>query len=333
MDRITALTHPLMDILVPCSAVFLQEHGLTPGTYGLLNLAEQDALLSACSSLDQPMVVGGSAVNSVTCARQLGVSCTVLGLVGDDAYGHHIYKQLKARDIQIPIPHVPFARTGTCVSLITPDGERTMRTCLGVSTDLAKADVHESAIVGSAWLLVEGYFLTASEKNRSALHSAVAMAKSSGTKIAFTVSAEFVVQARGEEILQFILPNTDLIFSNEGEAMLLTKTTSAEAALEVLSKQVRSVIVTCGSKGALGVMGGEHWHTPSAELAAPAVDTTGAGDIFAGSFLAGLVKGLSPAVAAHGAAHLAALVVQRHGAQLPDEAVATWQSVVQSKLS
>lgn len=330
MDRITALTHPLIDILVPCSAVFLQEHGLTPGTYGLLNLAEQDALLRACSSLDKPMVVGGSAVNSVTCARQLGVSCTVLGLVGDDAYGYHIYKQLKTRDIQIPIPHVPFARTGTCVSLITPDGERTMRTCLGVSTDLAKSDVHDSAIAGSAWLLVEGYFLTASEKNRAALHAAIAMAKSSGTKVAFTASAEFVIQAKGDEIFESILPHTDLVFTNEGEAMLLTKAASPESALDELSKHVRNVIVTCGSRGALGVMDGARWHTPAAELSAPAVDTTGAGDIFAGSFLAGLVQGLSPEVAARGAAHLAALVVQRHGAQLPEEAVATWQSVVQS---
>lgn len=330
MKRITALAHQLMDISVSCGAHFLHEHGLTPGTYGLLHAGEQDALLGACSAIDRPMSVGGTAVNSVMCARLLGVAGTVLGLVGDDPYGHNIYKQLKARDIQCPLPHAPHARTGTCLCLITPDGERTMRTCLGVNTECNASHVHESAIAGSEWLLLEGYFLTASEKNAEALHAAISVAKSAGTKVAFLASAEFVIDSKKEEILTRILPHTDLLFCNEGEARSLTGAGSTESAVSAIASRVPNSVVTRGGDGAVISMGAARFSTPAVAVASGAIDTTGAGDVFAGAFLAGLLRGLSPEVSAQGAAKLASIVVQRQGPQLPEDAKEAWEKIVAS---
>lgn len=328
MKRITALTHPLIDVLHSCDANFLRDRGLTAGTYGLLSRSEQDALIQACGTKLPPLGLGGSASNSLICARQLGIPCTLLGLAADDTYGQHLYRQMRLLDIQTPLPLVRDARTGTCLSLITPDGERTMRTCHGISTAFGPEHILETAIASSEWILLEGYFLTASDHNATALSRAITTAKSYGTKVAFSVGAEFVVHAKRDHIRKDILPLTDLLFANAVEAMSLTEATSPEHALDSLSKLLPGVIITNGEAGSLGLMHNQRWNTPASPLTAPLVDTTGAGDVFAGAFLAGLMKSISPQIATKGAARLASIVVTKHGAQLERDAETVWKTEV-----
>lgn len=328
MKRITALTHPLIDVLHSCDHNFLRERGLTAGTYGLLSKSEQDALIQACGTKLPPLALGGSASNSLICARQLGIPSTLLGLAADDTYGQHLYRQMRHLDIQTPLSLVRDARTGTCLSLITPDGERTMRTCLGVATAFGPDHLLETAIGASEWLLLEGYFLTASEHNATALTKAISIAKSYGTKVAFSVGAEFVIHSKRDEIRQNILPLIDLLFANASEAMSLTETHTPEMAIENLSRIIPSTLVTHGKEGAHGIMHNQRWHTPACTPHAPVVDTTGAGDIFAGAFLAGLMNSLSPELATKGAARLASMVITTHGAQLDSDAKAAWDAEV-----
>jgi sugar/nucleoside kinase (ribokinase family) len=330
MKRITALTHPLIDVLHSCDANFLRERGLTAGTYGLLSRSEQDDLIQACGTKLPPLGLGGSASNSLICARQLGIPCTLLGLAADDTYGHHLYRQMRLLDIQTPLPLVRDARTGTCLALITPDGERTMRTCHGVSTVFGPEHVLETAIAASEWLLLEGYFLTASEQNATAVSHAITIAKSYGTKIAFSVGAEFVAHAKRDYIRHNLLPLIDLLFANAVEATSLTETTSPEHALDSLSKLLPGAIITNGETGSLGLMHTQRWSTPACPLNAPLIDTTGAGDVFAGAFLAGLMKGISPQIATKGAARLASIVITKHGAQLEHDAETIWRAEVQA---
>jgi sugar/nucleoside kinase (ribokinase family) len=333
MKRITALTHPLIDILHTCTPQFLRQHGLTPGSYGLLSKSEQDALIHSCGLMNAPMSLGGSVANSILCARQLGIPATLLGLAGEDSFGHHLHHQMRLSDIHLPLPLVADARTGTCLSLITPDGERTMRTCLGVATTLAAEHVLESSIASSAWLVIEGYFLTASDQNSGALRAAIQAAKQSGTKVAFTASAEFVIHAKRDEIVKDILPHSDLILANAGEAMLLTGTSSSNAALEALSNQTPMVVITCGKDGAVGAIANTTWRIPASAPTSPVVDTTGAGDIFAGAFIAGLMHGLPPEIAARGAARLASIIITRFGSQLPTDARALWDQEISTATS
>ncbi len=325
MKRITALTHPLIDILHTCTPQFLHQHGLTPGSYGLLSKSEQDALIHSCGLMNAPMSLGGSVANSIVCARQLGIPTTLLGLAGEDTFGHHLHHQMRLSDIHLPLPLVADARTGTCLSLITPDGERTMRTCLGVATTLGPEHIVESSVVSSAWLVIEGYFLTASDQNSAALRTAIQTAKQHGAKIAFTASAEFVIHAKRDEIRRDILPHSDLLLANAGEAVLLTNCSSPDSALENLSQQTPMVVITCGKNGAIGASASSKWQTPAFKPASPVVDTTGAGDIFAGAFIAGLMHNLTPEIAARGAARLASIVITQFGSQLPSDANAWWK--------
>lgn len=328
MKRITALTHPLIDILHSCDAAFLRERGLTAGTYGMLSKSEQDNLIHACGPIITPLSMGGSAANSIACARQLGVPCTMLGLAGDDSYGHLLHKHMRQLDIQAPLQLIEDARTGTCLSLITPDGERTMRTCLGVATHLSAEHVTSTPIAASSWILLEGYFLTASESNEAALSKAMDIAKASGVKIAFSAAAEFVVQAKRSTILSNILPSIDLLFANAGEAMLLTDTPTTTEALAALTHLVPAAAITQGKEGALGFMKGDTWHAPSYSPNKPIIDTTGAGDVFAGAFLAGITIGHQPELAAKKANKLASIVITQHGALLPNDTRAAWEEIV-----
>jgi sugar/nucleoside kinase (ribokinase family) len=326
MKRITALSHPLIDVLQPCDFNFLRERGLTAGSYGLLSRSEQDALIHACGPKTPTLGLGGCASNALICARQLAIPCTLLGLAGDDTYGQHLYRQMRRLDIQTPLSLVRDGRTGTCLVLSTPDGERTMRTCHGVATLLGPEHTLETAIAASEWLILEGYFLTASEKNSTAITKAIALAKSYGTKIALSVGAEFVVHAKRDVIRQEILPLIDLIFANAAEAMRLTETSSPQSAITTLSKLLPSVIVTNGKHGAFGWMNNRQWHTPAFPSEGQVLNTTGAGDIFAGAFLAGLMKDLTPENSARGAARLASMIITHHEAQLGSDAKLAWEA-------
>jgi sugar/nucleoside kinase (ribokinase family) len=248
----------------------------------------------------------------------------MLGLVGDDPLGQQVHHMLKARGVLTPLPLVTGERTGSCISLITPDGERTMRTFHGVVRQLGHAHICEETIAKSSWLLMEGYFLTAGETNTQALHRALSVAQAQKVNVAFTASAEFVVSAKRDEILRSVLPLTTMLLANEGEAMLLTDSTSPDEALSKLTTLAPSIVITLGKDGAIGRHHGQAWrigaHTPDT----PIVDTTGAGDVFAGAFLAGLAQNQPAEIAARGAARMASIVITQRGAHLPLDAHRLW---------
>jgi sugar/nucleoside kinase (ribokinase family) len=175
----------------------------------------------------------------------------------------------------------------------------------------------EQSIAQATWLLLEGYFLTASEQNEKALYQAITLAQKHGTKVAFTLSAEFVISAKHHAIAQKILPAIDLLFANKGEALLLTSTSDTNSALNQLATTSRSVVITQGEKGSLGIHEGMRWSIDASKPPGPVIDTTGAGDVFAGAYLAGLMQGHSPDISARQAANLAALIVTQYGAHLP----------------
>jgi sugar/nucleoside kinase (ribokinase family) len=200
-----------------------------------------------------------------------------------------------------------------------------MRTCLGIARDLGARDLSVDLFKQSSWLLIEGYFLTASESNAHAILEAISIARAQGIKIAFSTAAEFVVEAQREEIQRDIMPHVDLLIANEGEARALANVTTAQDALVALRRRVSGVVITCGKDGAIGSIDNDTWTTPASEPRSEVIDTTGAGDVFAGAFLAGITRGLSPQHSAVGAARLAAEVITQRGARLPSEAYSWWR--------
>lgn len=293
----------------------------------MVDRSTQDSLL--CDTTGKPFIAsGGSASNSIACANILGVSCTYTGLVGDDGYGFLYQGDFAELGITSPNPKVPNARTGVCLSLVTPDGERTMRTDLAVAVELSESHIDAETIGASEWLLIEGHLLTAGEKNKSAILKGIEVARQRNTKVAVNINSEFAARTQRELVLAEVLPKIDMIIGNEPEAMALAAEGGADTAFAALSQLCPTVVVTLGGNGALIKHNEHRLHVPAHTGQINVIDTTGAGDAFTGVLLAGLSLGYPMERAARGAARLAAAVVAQSGARLPADAAQLWHDAV-----
>jgi sugar/nucleoside kinase (ribokinase family) len=323
---LSTILQPIVDVIVPVEHVFITERNLTPGSYAIVDATAQDALLAATTG-NRVISSGGSASNSIACANLIGVPCTYAGLVGEDEYGQMYHGDFEAVGVSSPNARVKGARTGVCLSLITPDGERTMRTNLGVATDLDHTHIDVESIGASQWLLLEGHLLTAGDKNVSALRKGIEVANAHNTKVALNINSEFAASTQREQVLAHFLPKIDMIIGNEPEAIALSGKSTPQAAFTELAARCPTVIVTCGKEGALIQHEGKQLHVPAYTENLKVVDSTGAGDTFTGILLGGLALGCSIEKAAHGAARLAAAIVSQSGARLPASAARVWREV------
>ena len=215
--------------------------------------------------------------------------------------------------IDIGNPIIVNESTGTCVCIVTPDAERTMRTCLAVSSHLTDHHVEEGRIANSEWLFIEGYVFANPDTGQKAIREAMQIAKNNGTKIAVTCSDAFVVHVFGDALRE-ALKQTDLFFCNETEARAVTNADSAEEAFAKLKGVVPSAVVTHGPHGAYIRYNGSEAHVPA--FPCEPKDLTGAGDMFAGSFLYGITHGVAPQKAARAAGYLSHKVITQVGARL-----------------
>src|SRR6185295_7063644 len=175
----------------------------------------------------------------------LGGQAAFIGCVGDDRYGLFYASEFEELGIDIGNPIIVNEATGTCVCLITPDAERTMRTCLAVSSHLAARHVDADRIRNSDWLFIEGYVFANPDTGQTAIREAIRVAKASGTKIAVTCSDAFVVQVFGDALHE-ALKDTDLFFCNETEACAVAQAANAEEAFHKLKGKIPSLVVTNG---------------------------------------------------------------------------------------
>jgi sugar/nucleoside kinase (ribokinase family) len=213
------------------------------------------------------------------------------------------------------------------VCIVTPDAERTMRTCLAVSSHLAARHVAEDRIKKSDWLFVEGYVFANPDTGQTAIREAIAVAKANGVKVAVTCSDAFVVNVFGEA-LKAALKDTDLFFCNESEACAVTGADSAAAAFAQLKAQMPSVVVTSGPHGAYVRHAGTEAHVPA--FPTTPKDLTGAGDMFAGAFLYGITHGVSPEKAARAAGFLSHKVISQVGARLHHGTKLFWEECLKA---
>ena len=155
--QLCGLGNAIVDIFVEVSDAEFAELGFERGSMRLVEIDEQKALLERFQKQDPRLVSGGSVANSVIAFSQLGGDAAFIGCVGDDRYGLFYKTEFDELDIDIGNPVIVNSSTGTCVVLITPDAERTMRTCLAVSSHLSAKHVDAERIANSDWLFVEGY--------------------------------------------------------------------------------------------------------------------------------------------------------------------------------
>ena len=218
------------------------------------------------------------------------------------------------RDIGVAIDVDPAsAPTGTCAVLITEDAQRTMLTHLGASATLTEDDIDESMIKAARYVYIEGYLLTG-ETTKAAAYRAMALAKSHGVKVAFTASDPFLVNLIRDEIWDLITGPVDLFFCNEQEAKSLTSESDPIACAAQIHEHAENVALTLGEKGSIVMHGGEAFPIEGVKI--KPLDTTGAGDMYAGALLYGITNGMSWRQAGHLASHAAARIVSQMGARL-----------------
>lgn len=282
--KILGIGSALVDILtqVPDEKI-MNELGLRKGsmTYvpadDVVKLGEQLAQLYGSQRAS-----GGSAANTMSGLARLGVEAGFLSKIGNDEVGEFFKKQMTDTNVK-PQLLTTTTPSGRVIAMVTPDGERTFATCLGAAAEMRPDDISPELFDGWDILYVEGYLVA----NPNMLKKTIETAKAKDLKIAIDLASYNVVEESRNFLLDIIENYVDIVFANEKEAFALTGM-EPEAALHFLAERCDIAVVKVGAKGAF-VQHGELVVTIP-PMKAHVVDTTGAGDMWAAGFLAGLVK-------------------------------------------
>ncbi len=310
----------LVDIQVSVNDKKLEELKYAKGMMTLVDDAAQQQVLSSISDHTVTKCAGGSAANTIMGIADFGGKAAYAGKVAEDAIGSFFFEDMRRIGVEIQVPPAT-GQSGTCVILISEDAERTMLTNLGVSSTLAPDDIDEELIKQAKYVYVEGYLFTG-EPTKSAALNAIQLAKKHNVKVAFTVSDPFLIQYHKDEFWKLIEGPVDLLFCNLEEARALTGKHDAVECAHEIHKHAENVALTLGGDGSLLMHNGQT--IPIEGVTCKAIDTTGAGDMYAAGILYGITNGLSWKQSGHLASHAAARIVSQLGARLkkpftPDE--------------
>jgi len=305
----------LVDTEVEVSDAFLASAQIDKGVMTLVDEPRQAELLAALASENTHMLrkCGGSVCNSVVAASSLGAKAFFSGKVADDSDGQPYINDLQEAGVAFHSAGQESGITGKCLVMVTDDAERTMNTFLGASEALSAREIDQAALVNSEWFYVEGYLVT-DEARTLAAKVAVETATANNVNVAISLSDPFVVAVFGDALREVIGGGVDLIFCNKDEAMAFTGTGTLETAAEALKQYTKTFAITDGANGAITFDG--HTMNQSKGVEAKAIDSNGAGDMFAGAFLYAITSDKSYAWAAGLANDCAARVVAQFGPRL-----------------
>ena len=284
------LGNAIVDILVNIEDEFLEINNLDKGSMNLINSDESQALLENCKVIKQ--LSGGSSANTVVCLAELGNYVQFIGRVKNDQFGNFFASDIKkSKTIFNTPPTNEGASTAHSIILITPDAQRTMCTYLGASIEFEPKDIDFSLIKESKYLYLEGY-LWDSELAKNAFLEAAQIAKLSNTKIILSLSDSFCVDRHRESFLELIDNYVDIVFCNESEVLSLFEKDKLANCQEDLSSLCELVVVTLGSNGSV-IINKNNVEVIKSMMKGKVIDTTGAGDIYAGGFIHGLINNYS----------------------------------------
>lgn len=307
-----AIGNALVDLQYEVDDAFVDGMEVEKGRMMLVGEARQGHLLEALRDHDANRCSGGSAANTVAGVAELGGRASYCGRVGEDALGGFYRRDLDELGVTLT-GRTSATRTGTSAILITPDAQRTMLTCLGASAELTEEDVSRSEIERAKYLYVEGYLFTG-EGTRAAALAAIDAAVAASTKVALTASDPFVIEPFRDLFWELIEGPVDLLFCNEAEARSLTERDDPIECAREIHAHAENVALTLGANGSILMHDGQVH--PVEGVPVKAIDTTGAGDMYAAGILHGVTNGLTWPEAGRLASHVAAQVVEQLGARL-----------------
>jgi len=310
---VLAIGNAIVDIIAAVDDDFLTREGLDKGSMRLIDTEEATRLYDHMGPARE--ISGGSAANTAAGVAALGGRAGFIGQVAPDQLGDIFRHDIRSAGVEFETPAndvgVPTARS---MVLVTPDAQRTMNTFLGAAQHLPPQALDRAQIEGAAILYLEGY-LWDPEVPRAAMEQAIAISREAGRKVAFSLSDSFCVDRHRDGFLALIdSGRVDILFANEAEIVALAGADALDGAIAEFAPKVPVLVVTRGEEGALAVQGGERVDVP-AEAVEKIVDTTGAGDLFASGFLAGMAKGDSLERSLRLGALAAAEVISHYGAR------------------
>ncbi len=287
---LVGLGNAIVDIVTNIDDEFLKKNQLQKGSMNLINLENSSKILKDCKIIKQ--ISGGSAANTVVSLANLGNNVEFIGRVKNDKFGNFFSKDIKESGASFNSKYVETRESSAhSIILITPDAQRTMCTYLGASIEFESNNINYESIKTSKYLYLEGY-LWDSELAKQAFIKAAKIAKESNTKIILSLSDSFCVDRHRDSFLNLINDFVDILFCNEEELKSLFKEIDLEQCKIKINSLCELTAITLGKKGSI-IVNKNKTEVIKPFLFGKAVDTTGAGDIFAGGFIHGLINNLS----------------------------------------
>ena len=307
--RVLGIGNAIVDVICKVEDKFIAQNNLTKSTMKLVDEAEFKKLLSTLKI--EETVSGGSVANSIVGLSQLKNKVGFIGKVSDDDLGGKYEEGLKKEKV-----HFFYSKkkevipTGTCLILITPDSERTMVTFLGTAGKINENDIDTSAVKNSEILFLEGYLWDEGEPKK-----AFEKAINNANKIAMSLSDLFCVERHKPHFLELVKNKLDITFANEQEIMSLIDVKKFDDVINFSKKVNKLIIITRGHKGAVAINKNEVVECP-AKNNLKIRDLTGAGDLFAGGFLHGLINNKSIKESLNIGTEMSSKIIQIIGARL-----------------
>ena len=318
--HVYGIGNAIVDIVTEVDHEFFDKNNIEKGVMTLVDEKRQLELMKVIDMKRSKMSGGGSAGNTVVALNQFGGKAFYGCLVAKDELGKFFLADLQRNGVDTNLKHenCPDGHTGRCLVMTTPDAHRTMNTFLGVSSFFSPAQLDEQAIRDSSYIYLEGY-LVASPQGLEAMKEAKRMARKHQIAVALTFSDPSMVKYFSKQMEEIVGDGVDLLFCNDEEAMTFTGTNTLTEAREKMKGFAKRFVITLGANGAL-IYDGDTF-IQIEPYSVKAVDTNGAGDMFAGAFLYGITHNHSYAHAGKIASLASARVVTQFGPRLqPDQA-------------
>jgi len=302
----------LVDLQYELSEHEFSQIGLRKGEMVLVDIEQQSKMLHLMANKPMNRCSGGSAANTIIAFSQLGGKAAYKTVIGNDDFGRFYESEFRELGIVLKTSVSEKLPTGTCVVLITPDSERTLNTCLAATAEFSVDNIDEELIARSEWIYFEGYKFS-EESSTQAIFKMLELAKKHNTKIAVTFSDTFITELFRDSLSK-VAESSDLIFCNENEAITYWNVLTVNEAADLFERNNLNAVITLGASGSMIIHGQERILIEPQKV--HAIDTTGAGDVFAGAFLYGLLDSGSLKVSGELASAAGARVVSQMGARV-----------------
>ncbi|MBI2381053.1 MAG: adenosine kinase [Gammaproteobacteria bacterium] len=320
--HVFGIGNALVDIEVEVTAEELERYGVEKGVMTLIDAERQEELLKHLHGTQHSRACGGSAANTMIGLAQLGGKSYYTCKVASDETGDFYYADLRRNGVDscLAASGRPAGVTGKCLVMVTPDADRTMNTFLGITSDIGPEDIVLDALKASEYVYVEGYLVSA-PTSFAAAKECLRLAREHDVKTAVSFSDPAMARYFGQNLAELVAEPVDLLFCNDEEARVFTGAADLDSACEAMRRHARRFAVTCGPKGAR-LFDGERMLEVAPHVV-KAIDTNGAGDLFAAAFLAALCQGLDFGKAGQLASLSSARLVTQFGPRMNRDNLAT----------